>query len=500
MLTISAWRNIGSGTSAVRVGRGLVVERVDLSILVVEDSSIQRRIVATTLRKQHYIVHEAVDGVEGLAMARTHKPTLIISDVDMPEMTGLELCRAIRSDPMLGGTPILMLTALNDFGQFKSAFEAGASDYILKPQRGEHELFLHTLTTRIEGLLATRGVGAKANIMVVDDSSALRKLMSQVLDGAGYDVIAVDDGQIAKQLIESKEYLPDLVVTDTDMPNMSGLELIHWMKSAEDSKNISTVLISANHQTDRRRMGAGVGADAFLSKPFSMEGLVVTVEQILTKASMASERAQLSALVGSEVLDAVQKRDLEPKRENMTILFADIVGFTPMCSKFSAAEVIDLLNWFFSLVVKSVELEGGSVNKFIGDAAMAFFPPNKDGEGDAVGSVQAGLRILRGLRAFNQTHELKRHIRIGINKGPVVVGLVGGHERQDYTAIGDHVNRAQRLEGCAPLDSLCVSKAVWTHVESALSNDPRVEWKALGELSLKGLSQPLTAWSIKPLD
>ena len=98
MLTISAWRNIGSGTSAVRVGRGLVVERVDLSILVVEDSSIQRRIVATTLRKQHYIVHEAVDGVEGLAMARTHKPTLIISDVDMPEMTGTLSCDPQRSN------------------------------------------------------------------------------------------------------------------------------------------------------------------------------------------------------------------------------------------------------------------------------------------------------------------------------------------------------------------------------------------------------------------
>ncbi len=263
----------------------MVVERVDLSILVVEDSGVQRRIVATTLRKQNYLVHEAVDGIEGLAMARTHKPTLIISDVDMPKMTGLELCRAIRSDPMLGGTPILMLTALNDFGQFKSAFEAGASDYILKPQRGEHELFLHTLTTRIEGLLAKRGVGAKANIMIVDDSSTLRKLMSQVLDGAGYDVIAVDDGSIAKQLIESKAYMADLVITDTDMPSMSGLELIHWMKSAEDSKNISTVLISANQQTDRRRMGAGVGADAFLSKPFSMEGLLVTVEQIFCRGS-----------------------------------------------------------------------------------------------------------------------------------------------------------------------------------------------------------------------
>jgi class 3 adenylate cyclase len=293
--------------------------------------------------------------------------------------------------------------------------------------------------------------------------------------------------------------MPDIIVTDTDMPRMNGLELIHWLKHNAKTKHIPALLVSGTFEDASRRMSTGVGADGFLSKPHSRESLLVAVDQILSKARMSDERAQLSALVGAEVLDAVRQHKLEPHREVITVLFADVAGFTSMCSSWTPTKVIELLNWFFGLVVESVEREGGAVNKFIGDAAMAFFASGDTEKSGPVRAVGAGLQILRGLEVYNLSHKPSIHLRIGINKGPVIVGLVGGKERQDYTAIGDHVNRAQRLESSAPEDSLCVGESVWTEIESVYSDESRAVCRSMGALTLKGLIEPVPAWSIKPV-
>jgi CheY-like chemotaxis protein/class 3 adenylate cyclase len=473
-------------------------KRIHSCILVVEDSDTQRRIICAALRRQGLIVLEAENGAIGLEMAGNETPALIISDVEMPEMDGLALCRAIRSDVKLAHIPVLILTTLNSFGQFKRAFEAGANDYIIKPQQGEREVFLHTLNNRVRALLAHHGIGEKGRVLVVDDSSTMRKITTRALESGGYAVTTVQDGLAAKDLLESSERLPDIIVTDTDMPRMNGLELIHWMKHNTRTKHIPTLLLSGTREEASKRMSTGVGADGFLSKPHTKETLIVAVDQILSKAQMSEERAQLSALVGAEVLDAVRQHKLEPAREVVTILFVDIVGFTSVCASWTPLKVIELLNWFFGHVVECVEREGGNVNKFIGDAAMAFFASGETEESGPVRAVAAGLQILRGLEAYNLTHEPSIHMRIGINKGPVIVGLVGGKERQDYTAIGDHVNRAQRLEGSAPEDSLCVSESVWCEFEGAYSDEPPAVCRFMGELTLKGLIEPVSAWSIKP--
>jgi adenylate cyclase len=134
----------------------------------------------------------------------------------------------------------------------------------------------------------------------------------------------------------------------------------------------------------------------------------------------------------------------------LAIMFTDIVSFTSTCEKMSAAEVADFINQHLSLVSACVEQEGGTIDKFIGDAVMAFWGAPGRIESPAALACRAGVEIQRALAADNKRRiaaGLKPvRIRMGIHMGLVVVGDIGTPNRINYTIVGDAVNAAQRLE------------------------------------------------------
>ncbi len=134
----------------------------------------------------------------------------------------------------------------------------------------------------------------------------------------------------------------------------------------------------------------------------------------------------------------------------ITVLFSDIRGFTTLSETRSAAEIVALLNRYFSMQVAVVFRHGGTLDKFIGDAIMAFWgAPGEDAD-HAKHAIEAALEMAERLEEFKQQMgELgpSFDVGIGIHSGPAVVGFIGSEQRQDYTAIGDTVNLASRIEG-----------------------------------------------------
>ncbi len=134
----------------------------------------------------------------------------------------------------------------------------------------------------------------------------------------------------------------------------------------------------------------------------------------------------------------------------LAIMFTDIVSFTSTCEAMSAAEVADFINQHLSLVSACIEQEGGTIDKFIGDAVMAFWGAPGRIENPAASACRAAVAIQRALAADNKRRiaaGLKPvRIRIGIHMGPVIVGDIGTPNRINYTIVGDVVNAAQRLE------------------------------------------------------
>lgn len=181
--------------------------------------------------------------------------------------------------------------------------------------------------------------------------------------------------------------------------------------------------------------------------------------------------------VGKEIARRLlqAKEDLEGVEREISILFADIRGFTTRCETLSPKEAVLLLNEYHATMTEVIENNGGMVNQLIGDGMMAIFGVADDKGDFANNAVSAGRQMLQGMAPLNRKlrglgfDPIK--IGVGINTGPTVVGTIGSPRRMEYTAIGDAVNTAARIEGMTKdLGSpLLVSESTW----NALSPKPK---------------------------
>ena len=142
--------------------------------------------------------------------------------------------------------------------------------------------------------------------------------------------------------------------------------------------------------------------------------------------------------------------NMKSESRQITVLFSDIRGFTTMSERHSPEEIVDILNRYFSRQVEVIFYHAGTVDKFIGDAIMAFWGAPVDDKNQAVNAINCALDMVDALMAFKaevDTEEQSFDVGIGIHTGQSVVGFIGSENRLDYTAIGDTVNLASRIEG-----------------------------------------------------
>jgi class 3 adenylate cyclase len=208
-------------------------------------------------------------------------------------------------------------------------------------------------------------------------------------------------------------------------------------------------------------------------------------------------RRYVSPKVTSEIFKDPDRyhHALKGEKRKVAVLFADIRGFTPMTERLPAEEVVQLLNSYFTTATQVIFRYSGTVDKFMGDCLMAIFGAPIPEERFAVNAVRAALAIQDELQKLNieRTREKKEPIwvGIGINSGEVVVGNIGSEERLDYTAVGDVVNFAQRLQELARGGEIAVSESVFTETAGEFLVS------ALEPLTVKGKKEPVRPYLIK---
>lgn len=163
------------------------------------------------------------------------------------------------------------------------------------------------------------------------------------------------------------------------------------------------------------------------------------------------------------IVEQQQELRLGGDRCAVTVLFADVVGFTPLAESHSADEVVNLLNDLFTILTEIIFRHGGTVDKFIGDSVMAFWGAPNPIENHAELALRAAEDMMRWLEVGNegwkQKYGIEIRLAIGVNTGEAVVGNFGSKERMEYTAIGDCVNVAARLETIARPQQVLITKA-----------------------------------------
>ena len=168
----------------------------------------------------------------------------------------------------------------------------------------------------------------------------------------------------------------------------------------------------------------------------------------------------------------------------------DMVSFTNTAEKLKPEETVNLLNEMFDLAAEQVKAYNGIIDKFIGDAMLAFFDSGNH-QDDALNAVKTGIRIIEKLKERNVNAEIPIRVRVGINSGEAVMGNVGSKAfRKDYTIIGDPVNVAARLESKAPPMRVLVGPATYD-----LTKD-KINYEKYGELELKGKTNKVPAYLV----
>ena len=206
-----------------------------------------------------------------------------------------------------------------------------------------------------------------------------------------------------------------------------------------------------------------------------------------------------SKYVAPQVVNEIAKNGtyelkLGGENRNIAVLFVDIRGFTPLSESLEPEQVVEILNSYLALTTSCIFRHGGTLDKFIGDATMAVFNAPFDTEDYVYKAVLAAWDIARGGDEIEKefVERFGKHVGfgVGVNCGPAVVGNIGCEFRMDYTAIGDTVNTAARLEANAPRGKVYISDAVYAELKG------RIIAEEVGEIPLKGKSKSVCVYSV----
>ena len=347
-----------------------------------------------------------------------------------------------------------------------------------------------------------------ATILVVDDEPdlealVLQKFRKQIRDGAVSFMFA-HDGIEALQSIEDHPHV-DLVVSDINMPRMDGLSLLQKLQEAEDRK--STIIVSAYGDMSNIRTAMNRGAFDFLTKPIDFGDLEMTIDKTIrhVEAMREARRRQLEAerahaslsryfspQIASRLAAVGDGNGMEVHWRDVAIIFTDIAGFTSLVETAAPDVLGALLNEYVGGMTDVVFAHEGTVAKIIGDAIQILFNAPGDQPDYATRAIACAHDLDTWAEQFRERWKIKGVnfgvTRIGVHAGPALVGNFGGGRFFDYTAYGDTINTAARLEAANKFlgTRICVSATVADEATG-------FRGRPVGDLLLRGRSEPLRA-------
>lgn len=317
-------------------------------------------------------------------------------------------------------------------------------------------------------------------ILIVEDTPENIQALVGILKDKGYQTSIATNGKQALDLLERVR--PDLVLLDIMMPEMDGFEACRRIKGNPAWRDIPIIFLTAKTETEDIVRAFELGAVDYVPKPFSAHELLARVNTHLTLDRLNRENQRLLLnILPAPIAEKLKKQAgvIAERYEDVSVLFADIVGFTPLSARLSPTDLVDFLNRIFSSFDELVEKHGLEKIKTVGDAYMVAGGLPEPQPDHLSAMARLALAMLEQVRAVRAGENHVR-LRIGLNVGSVVAGVIG-IRKFIYDVWGDTVNTAQRLESHGMPDRIHVSEPVYLRLKDAFRLEPR------GAIDLKGL-------------
>ena len=348
-----------------------------------------------------------------------------------------------------------------------------------------------------------------ARILVVDDEPDLETLIQQKfrhqINGGAVSFLFARDGVEALTVLEANRNV-DLVVTDINMPRMDGLSLLQKLQESEEK--LSTIIVSAYGDIANIRTAMNRGAFDFLTKPIDFADLEMTIAKTIRHVEVLREarrrqaeaeraHASLSRYFSPNLAERLASDadaiDLGGQRREIATLFTDIASFTALVETLEPDVLGPLLNDYLTGMTDLVFAHDGTVAKIVGDALHVLFGAPGEQPDHASRAVNCALALDEYAQSFRERWRKKGIAlgvtRIGVHAGPAIVGNFGGGRFFDYTAYGDTINIAARLEAANKQlgTRICVSATLAAKVKE-------FRGRPVGDLLLRGRSEALRAF------
>ena len=340
----------------------------------------------------------------------------------------------------------------------------------------------------------------RIRILVVDDEPINQQVMENHLSLQDYDVLQAENGMKALELLTSGEKV-DLILLDVMMPMMSGFEVCREIRKSHLATQLPVVMVTARTQMEDLQLGLQVGANDYITKPFSKGELLARIK---THLNLVKINAAYSHYVPHEFLRYLNRDSIIDVRlgDNVemeaAVLVSDIREFTTLSETMTPDENFTFINDYLASAAPPIREHGGFIDRYTGDSVMAVFPGGSEQALAATRDTMAGLRAFNAKRESNGEPAVR--IGVGLHFGSLRLGIVGEHQRRQGDIFADAVNVANRIEGlCKTYGStVIVSEAFLSELSDREESLPQL--RSLGEVPLKGRFEPIELFAATEFD
>lgn len=447
-------------------------------LLLVDDDTVTLQVLSKTLAP-YARMRFARSGAEALKAIEAEPPDLLILDINMPGMGGMEVLAQLRARPASAQLPVILVTSASDDALEATALQIGAQDFIRKPFQPEVLVDRMRALLRLSTLRTRQPLGLEpqsARILLVDDDPLAIESLRASLAPLGAQLMAAADGEQGLAMMQAD--VPDLVLLDAQMPRLDGYAVCQAMQADPVLAQVPVAFVSVHAEARYETLGFAVGASDFLAKPFKPDVLLARVRKLL---QLRSEREEAASAIAAQWQELGDRRVAElVSVASDAIVSVDGAGVVRLMNKAAAA------------------LFGVSVERAVGQEADAVLP-GWMALGFASETMDLANERRRSGRA-GRTFKLFRGDGTARSVEPVVFQQGAGAHRITTVVLRDATDRVAAEQRREAHRDAVVAAAVQLALFQALANGEQsvADWVALaqGRMALPIAAPDLAAFDL----